>query len=190
MKGRITTKANGWNHHMEGKREGQRKAKRHVACMNQRRELILFTVGSYLTHNLLMSPTFKSWNLIVIRGLKQASPANAIFLSIAKAKAHWKAMLARYLKNWMQKNKDEWPPNHLSWKRRAHSLMKWCISHLGAPCTSMAIKIKWCLSWIPLYLRILAITLNFTTTPTSQVITFVATIFHVKSITTTSTTKT
>jgi hypothetical protein len=32
-------------------------------------------------------------------GLEQTSPANAIFLSIAKAKAHWKAILTCCLKN-------------------------------------------------------------------------------------------
>jgi hypothetical protein len=119
---------------MEGKREGQRKAKRHVACMNQRRELILLMVGSYLTHNLLMSPTFKSWDLIVIRGLEQASHANAIFLSIAKAKAHWKAMLTCYLKNWMQKNKDELPPNHLPIMKKTSTLPNEMI-HITFRCT-------------------------------------------------------
>jgi hypothetical protein len=35
-------KADGWNHHMEDKREGQRKAKRRAACKNQRRESATF----------------------------------------------------------------------------------------------------------------------------------------------------
>jgi hypothetical protein len=47
-------------------------------------------------------------------GLEQASPTNAIFLSIIEAKAHWKVILTRYLKNWMQKDKDKWPPTCLS----------------------------------------------------------------------------
>jgi hypothetical protein len=35
-----------------------------------------------------MLPTCKSWNLIIIGGLEQASPTNAIFISMAKGKAH------------------------------------------------------------------------------------------------------
>jgi hypothetical protein len=111
------------------------------------KEVILLT-------SLLTSPTWKSWDLIVMGGLKHA-PTNVIFFFIAEAKACWKAILTHYLKNWMQKDKYKWLPNHLSWKRQAHFLMKQSISHSGAPFTSMAIKIKWCPSWGPLYLRIL-----------------------------------
>jgi hypothetical protein len=50
-------------------------------------------------------------------GLEQASPANAIFLFITEAKTHWKAILKRCLKNWMQKDKDKWPFDRLSWTR-------------------------------------------------------------------------
>jgi hypothetical protein len=71
-----------------------------------------------------MSLACKSWDLIVMEGLKQASPTNAIFLFIVQAKAGWKTILTRYLKNWMQKNKDKWSPDGLLWKRWAHSLMK------------------------------------------------------------------
>jgi hypothetical protein len=41
----------GTHHHIENKREGQRKAKRHAACMNQGRKLIPLVVGSYFTHH-------------------------------------------------------------------------------------------------------------------------------------------
>jgi len=60
-----------------------------------------------------MSPACKWCDLIVMGGLEQASFANVIFLSIAKAKACWKAILRCCLKNWMQKNKDKWPFDHL-----------------------------------------------------------------------------
>jgi hypothetical protein len=86
-----------------------------------------------------MSPTCKSWNLIVMRGLKQTSFANIIFLSIAKAKTCWRIIITCCPKNWMQKNKDKWPLNHLLWKRHAHSLMKQYILCLGVLCTSMTV---------------------------------------------------
>jgi hypothetical protein len=54
----------------------------------------------------LMSTACKSWDLIVMGGPEHASSANTIFLFIAKAKAHWKAILTHCLKNWMQKDKD------------------------------------------------------------------------------------
>jgi hypothetical protein len=44
-------KINGWNHHREDRREGQRKAKRHTAHRNQRREQVPLVVGGYLTHS-------------------------------------------------------------------------------------------------------------------------------------------
>jgi len=110
----------------------------------------------------------KLWDLILMGGLEQASLANTIFLFIAKAKACWRAILTCYLKYWMQKGKDKWLPNRLSWKRRAHSSMKWSISCPGEPCTSMAIGIKWCPSWNPLYLWILTMMLISTTTHASQ----------------------
>jgi hypothetical protein len=83
-----------------------------------------------------MSLACKLWDLIVMGGLEQTSLANEIFLFIADIKAHWKVILTFCLKNWMQKNKDKWPPNHLSWKRWAHSLietihiMLGCVVHL------------------------------------------------------------
>jgi cytochrome c biogenesis protein CcdA len=137
-----------------------------------------------------MLPACKSWNLIVMGGLEQASLADIIFLSIVEAKARWKAILIHYLKNWMQKDKDKWPPDRLSWKKQAHSLMKQSISHLGAPCTSMAIGIKWCPSWNPLYLWILTMALNSAIALASQLMTLKVIISHIKSITTTSATKT
>jgi hypothetical protein len=152
---------------MEDKREGQRKAKRCAACRNQRRERTSPSCGrkAISPTTLLMSLACKSWDLIVIGGLEQASLTHAIFLSIAKAKAHWRAILTCYLKSWMQKNKDKWSLNCLLWKRRTHSLMKWSISCPGVPCTSMVIRIKWRPSWSPLYLKILMMVLSFTTTP-------------------------
>jgi len=107
-----------------------------------------------------MSPTCKLWDLIVMGDLEQTSHVNTIFLSIAKVKAHWRVILTRCLKNWMKKDKDKWPFDHLSWKRWTHSLIKQSISRLGALCTSMAIRIKWCPSWNLLYLWILAVALS------------------------------
>ncbi len=139
---------------------------------------------------LLMSHACKSWNLIVMGGLEQASPANIIFLSIVEAKACWRAIVTCYLKNWMQKDKDKWPPNRLSWKRQTHSLMKWFISHMGEQCTSMAVGIKWCPSWSPLYLWILPMVLNFVATPIGWLMTFEATVSRIKLVTNTLATKT
>ncbi len=138
----------------------------------------------------LMSLTCKSWNLIIIRHLEQSSLVNAIFLSIIKAKTCWKAILTRCLRNWMQKDKDKWRFNYLSWKRWAHSLMKWSISWPDVPCTSMAIGIKWCPSWNLLYLRIWTMALSSVSTPIGQLMTLKATIYYVMSITTTLATKT
>ncbi len=90
----------------------------------------------------------------------------------------------------MQKDKNKWPPNHLSWERWAHSLMKRTISRLGAPCTSMAIIIKWFPSWSPLYLLILTMVLNFTIIHANQLITFETIVSRIKSITTASAIKT
>ncbi len=137
-----------------------------------------------------MSFACKLWDLIIIGGLKQTSHANTIFFSIIKVKAHWRVILTRYLKNWMQKNKDKWSLNHLSWKRWTHSLMKQSISHLGVLCISMAIGIKWHPSWSPLYLWILTMALNFTTTLAGQLMTLIITISHIESLTTTLTTRT
>jgi hypothetical protein len=63
-----------------------------------------------------MSPACKLWNLIVIGSIKQTSHTNEIFMSIVKTKAHWKRILTHCLKNWMQKEKDKWPFDHLSWE--------------------------------------------------------------------------
>jgi len=41
-------------------------------------------------------------------GLEQASLVNAIFLSMAEAKERWREILAHSLKNWMQKDKDNY----------------------------------------------------------------------------------
>jgi hypothetical protein len=50
-------KINGWNNHTEDKREGERKAKRHTAHRNQRRERVPLVVRGYLTPTApLMSP--------------------------------------------------------------------------------------------------------------------------------------
>jgi hypothetical protein len=91
------------------------------------------------------------------------------------------------LKNWMQEDKNKWPLNHLSWKRWAHYIMKQSISHLTVTCISMAIGIKWCPSWSPLYLQILTMVLSFTTTLVGRLMTFKAIVFHIRSITITST---
>jgi hypothetical protein len=138
----------------------------------------------------LMLLTCKSWYLIVMRALEQTSPTNTIFLSIAEAKARWRAILTRYLQNWMQKYKDKWPPNHLIWKRWTHSLMKWFISCSGALCISMAIGIKWCLLWSLLYLKILTMALSSTVAFVGQLMTFKTPIFHGGLITTTLSMKT
>jgi hypothetical protein len=42
-----------------------------------------------------------------VRGLKQTSFANTIFLSIAKAETGWRPILTTFLENWMQKDKDK-----------------------------------------------------------------------------------
>ncbi len=138
----------------------------------------------------LMFPTCKSWNLIIMGGLDQTSHANAIFLFMAEVKARWRAILTRCLKNWMQKNKDKWSSNCLSWKKRTHSLMKQSISCLSVLCISMAIRIKWCPSWNLLYFQILAMVLSSTATPISWLMTLKATASRVGSITTTSAIKT
>jgi len=154
------------------------------------RDLVPFVVRNYFTHNPLMLHTCKLWNLIVIGGLDQTSFANVIFHFIAEAKAHQRTILTCYFKKWIQKDKDKWSPNCLSWKRRAHSLMTQSISHPSASCISMAIGIKWCPSWSLLYLWILTMVLSFAATPIDQLMTLLANIFRVRSITITSTTKT
>ncbi len=78
----------------------------------------------------------------------------------------------------MQKDKNKWPLNHLSWKKRTHSLMKQSISCLGALCTSGAIGIKWCPSQSPLYLQILAMGLSFVFALDVWLMTLVFTIFY------------
>ncbi len=45
-----------------------------------------------------MSHACKSWDLIVMGGLKQTSPTNVIFFFITEAKARWKTILTHYLK--------------------------------------------------------------------------------------------
>jgi hypothetical protein len=114
-----------------------------------------------------MAPTCKLWDLRVIGGVEQASlcQCNAIFLSRVETKTCWRAILTCCFKNQMQKDKDKWTLDHLSWKRQTHSLMKWSISHPSALCTSMAIIIKWCPSWSLLYFQILAMGLSFVATP-------------------------
>jgi len=67
--------------------------------------------------------------------------------------------------------------------------MKWSISRLGAPYTSMVIGIKWCPSWNLLYLRILVMVLSFATAHVGQLVTSEATVSCVESITTTLATK-
>jgi hypothetical protein len=75
-------------------------------------------------------------------------------------------------------------------KKWAHSLMKRSMSCLGAPCTFMAIEIKWCPSWSPLYLWILIMALSYVIAPFNQLMTLVIIESCIESITTTSTTKT
>jgi hypothetical protein len=123
-------------------------------------------------------------------GLKQTSPTNAIFFFIIEVKTCWRVILTCCLKNWMQKDKDKWPPNHLSWKKWAHSLMKWSMSCPGSPCTSMVIGIKWYPSWNPLHLWMLAMALSFTFALISRLMTFEAIVFHVRLIPTTLVMKT
>jgi hypothetical protein len=123
-------------------------------------------------------------------GLEQASLANAIFLSIAKAKACWRTILRCCLKIWMQKDKDKWLPNYLSWKTQTHFFMKWSISHPSVQCTSMAIEIKWSLSWNLLYLWILVMALSSIIALASWLMTLKAIVSCVGSITTISITKT
>jgi hypothetical protein len=55
-----------------------------------------------------MSLACKLWNLIIMGGLEQGSPTNAIFLSIIEVKACWRAILTSYFKNLMQKYKEKW----------------------------------------------------------------------------------
>jgi hypothetical protein len=137
-----------------------------------------------------MSLTCKSWDLKVIRGLEQASPTKVIFLFITETKAHWRTILTCCLKNWMQKKKKKKKHfNHKSWKRWKCYLVKWSITHSGAPCTSMAIGIKMCPSWSHLYLWILVMMLSFVAAPVGQLMTLVTTVFHVGLITTTLATK-
>jgi hypothetical protein len=60
----------------------------------------------------------------------------------------------------------------------------------SALCISMAIGIKWCPSWNPLYLQILTMVLSFAVAPIGQLMTLITSIFRVGSITITSTTNT
>jgi hypothetical protein len=140
--------------------------------------------------DLLMSPACKLWDLIVMGGLEQTSSAKANFFFIIEVKAHWKSILTHCLKNWMQKDKDKWPFDYLLWKIRAHSLMKQSILHPGVWCTSMAIGIKWCPSWSPLYLWILTMTLSSIVTLASWLMTFEAIVSRVRLVTTTLATNT
>jgi hypothetical protein len=68
-----------------------------------------------------MSHACKLWGLIVIGGLEQTSLANAIFFSITKVKAQWRVIITHCLKNWVQKDKDKWSLDHLSWKKYKHA---------------------------------------------------------------------
>ncbi len=146
-------------------------------------------VGNYLTHspyNVVCMQIMRSNS----NGRSRTNITKTIFLFTLEAKACRRAILTWCLENWMQKDKDKWPLDRLLLKKWAHSLMKWSISCLGEPCTSMAIGIKWCPSWNPLYLWILIMVLNFVATPIGWLMTFKATIFCIKSITTTLATKT
>jgi hypothetical protein len=44
-------KINGWNHHREDRREGQRKAKTHSPQEPKEREQVSLVVGGYLTNS-------------------------------------------------------------------------------------------------------------------------------------------
>jgi hypothetical protein len=136
-----------------------------------------------------MSLACKSWDLIIMGGLKQTSLSNAIFLSI-KAKTHWRTILTHCLKNWMQTYKDNWPLECLSWEKWAHSMMKRSILRPSAPCTSMAIRIKWCPSWSLLYLWNLLMALSYTITFVSRLMTLESIVSCIGLISTTLATKT
>jgi hypothetical protein len=134
----------------------------------------------------LMSLACKSWNLIIMGGLKQASPTNTIFLFTAKVKAHWRIILTHCLKNWMQKN----DLSNIHHEKNEHILWWNDPYHTKYVVHLLAIGIKWCPSWNPLYLLILTMVLTSTTTPVGRLMTLEATVSHIKSITTTSVTKT
>jgi hypothetical protein len=52
LKTKNAKNTNGWNHDMKNKKEGQRKAKRHVVCKKKTREKASpFHVRSYFTHS-------------------------------------------------------------------------------------------------------------------------------------------
>jgi hypothetical protein len=53
MSKKSNKKLDGWNHHMEDKREGQRKVKKmhNPGGTKEGRELVPLMVGNYLTHN-------------------------------------------------------------------------------------------------------------------------------------------
>jgi hypothetical protein len=85
----------------ETKREGQRKARRRIACKNQKkgRELASLVVGSYFTHN----PSHVICMQIVRSNSNERSrisiTPNTIFLFIVEAKGHLKIILTCCLKN-------------------------------------------------------------------------------------------
>jgi hypothetical protein len=63
--------------------EGQKRPKdAHPTWTKERRELVLVVVGNCFTHNPFNFACMQMWDLIVIGGLEQSSPANTIFHSI------------------------------------------------------------------------------------------------------------
>ncbi len=84
-------------------------------------ELVPLMVGSYLTYSLSIVVNMQIMRSNSNRRFRTIISYHPIFLSIAEAKARWKAILIRCLKNWMQKYKDKWPLDHLSWKKWAFS---------------------------------------------------------------------
>jgi hypothetical protein len=147
-------------------------------------------VGDYLTHGPSNVTCMQIVRSNITRRSRTSITRQCNLLLYNKGLSTLKSILTHCLKNWIQKDQDKWPPNHLLWKRWARSLMKRSISHPSALCTSMAIRIKWCPSWSLLYLRILAMALSFTIAPISQLMTFETTISCIGSVTTTSATKT
>jgi hypothetical protein len=74
--------------HHKGDKKGRSKKGQNMNSpqeLKKGRDLVPLVVGSYMTP--LMSLKCKSWDLIVMGGLEQASPVNTIFFPIAKAKA-------------------------------------------------------------------------------------------------------
>jgi hypothetical protein len=77
-----------WPDPSQGRQKARPKDTQPLMNQTKGRKLVPLMVGSYLTRSLSDVANMQIMNLIVIGGLEQASPANANFLSIAKAKVH------------------------------------------------------------------------------------------------------